>query len=189
MEKRRGLITNLQGNSNNGNGSRIVRGNRNGNGRRNGNGNSNGNSRGNNSVIDTIPGITHTITTENVSDLSVTVSVKHDFYWLNVLFKKDYFRLTPQISFVSGTQRFGFNQVANFFRLDKKSAVSNLYSSKTVTLEDTQKFQPLSLAGFLKSEFSMGKFFLQPTVIFNYYLPGTDNIISTTFNVNTGFIF
>ncbi|MBD0374888.1 MAG: hypothetical protein ICV51_04585 [Flavisolibacter sp.] len=190
MEKRRVLITNLrESKNNNGNGSRIVRGNRNGNGRRNGNGNGNGNGRGNNTVIDTISGITHTITTENVSDLSVTVSVKHDFYWLNVLFKKDYFRLTPQISFVSGTQRFGFNQVANFFRLDKKSAVSNLYSSKNVTLEDTQKFQPLSLAGFLKSEFSMGKFFLQPTVIFNYYLPGTDNIISTTFNVNTGFIF
>ncbi|MDQ3843389.1 MAG: hypothetical protein M3342_05175, partial [Bacteroidota bacterium] len=141
MEKRRALIEDLRERKNIGNGNRNVRRNRNGNNRRNGN----GRGIGNNTVIDAIPGTTQTTTTENVSDLTITASVKHDFYWLNVLFKKDYFRFTPQISFVSGTQCFGFNQVINTFRVDKKSAVNNLYGSKNVTLENTQKFQPLSV--------------------------------------------
>ncbi len=134
-------------------------------------------------------GSTQTISTENVSDFTVTSSVKHDFYWLNVLLDKDYFRLTPQISFVSGTQRFGFNQTTNSYVGNKKSAVNVLYNSENVQLDDKKKFRPLSLAAFLKSEFSFGKFFLQPQVMFDYYLPTESNNLTTTFNVNTGFIF
>ncbi|MBD0369078.1 MAG: hypothetical protein ICV53_23605, partial [Flavisolibacter sp.] len=87
MEERKGLIVVLWDKGEKEKKEKKEKKNKNGNGRGNGN--------GNNTVIDTVPGTTHTTTFQNISDLSVTVSVKHDFYWLNVLFKKDYFRFTP----------------------------------------------------------------------------------------------
>lgn len=134
-------------------------------------------------------GYDETSTEETIADFTLTASVKHDFYWRQVLSDKDYFRLTPQISFSSGTQRFGFNQTTNSYVGSKKSTVNVLYNSENVRLDATQKFQPLALTAFLKSEFSLGKFFLQPQLIFDYYLPESNDRITTTFSVNTGFIF
>jgi hypothetical protein len=134
-------------------------------------------------------GYTRINTQESVTDFNLLVSVRHDFYWLNVLFKKDFFRLTPQINFTSGTQSYGFNQTSNTYGTQKVTGNSILFSSENVNLDDHTKFQPLSVAALLKSEFSIGKFFLQPQAIFNYYIPATGNNITTTFVLNTGFVF
>lgn len=55
-------------------------------------------------------GYTYINTEESISDFSLTTSIRHDFYWLDVLTYKDHIRFTPQLSFTSGTQKFGFNQ-------------------------------------------------------------------------------
>lgn len=39
-----------------------------------------------------------------ISDFSIMATLRHDFYWLDVLTFKDHIRFTPQISFTSGTQ-------------------------------------------------------------------------------------
>src|SRR6476661_2066359 len=54
-----------------------------------------------------------TETTESISDLSLTASVKHDFYWLHLLSKRDYVRLTPQLLALGGTQKYGLEQISS----------------------------------------------------------------------------
>ena len=46
---------------------------------------------------------TRITTTESVSDFNVMVSARHDFYWLDILSNKSFFRLTPQVSLTGGT--------------------------------------------------------------------------------------
>jgi hypothetical protein len=135
-------------------------------------------------------GYTRINTKESVKDLNVVVSIRHDFYWLDVLSKKDFFRLTPQVSFTSGTQSFGFNQTStstyNSLGIVRKNEWQN---SENTQLDDRLNFQPLSLAAMIKSEFSIGKFFVQPLFLVNYYFPAPEKNLSTAFTVNTGLIF
>lgn len=134
-------------------------------------------------------GYTRINTKESISDFTLSASLRHDFYWRNLITNKSIFRFTPQIVFTSGTQRFGFNQTSNTYAVNKKSKVNVMYNSQNVFLDETMEFQPLSLTAFLKSEMSFGKFFLQPQVAFDYYLPAKERAISTAFTLNTGFIF
>ena len=127
-------------------------------------------------------------TTESISDLSVTASVKRDFYWLNVLFDKDHFRFSPQLTFLSGTQRFGLNQTSNYNFQHAKSGASLFQNTEQLTLSDESKFKPLSLSAQLRGEFSKGKFFVQPQLAFDYYFPAKEKNFSTAFAINTGLI-
>jgi len=127
-------------------------------------------------------------TTESVSDLSLMASVKRDFYWLNVLFDSDHIRFSPQLSFISGTQRFGMNQSTNYNFYEKKSGANLFQNTEQIKLSDETKFKPLSLAAQLRGEFSIGKFFVQPQLVFDYYFPAKEKNLSTAFAINTGFI-
>ena len=132
---------------------------------------------------------TRITTTESVSDFNVMVSARHDFYWLDILSNKSFFRLTPQVSLTGGTQKFGFNQVADSYQSNLITGKSRLQQSENSNLDDQSKFQLLSVMGTLKSELSLGKFFIQPQLAFNYYIPATSNNLATLFLINTGVIF
>jgi hypothetical protein len=134
-------------------------------------------------------GYTRINTQESITDFNIMASVRHDFYWLNVLSKKDYIRLSPQISFTSGTQSFGFNQTSNTYGSTRVTGKNELYRSENVQLDDRLDFQPLSLTASIKSELSIGKFFIQPVFLVNYYFPVPEKNISTGFTLNTGVIF
>ncbi len=134
-------------------------------------------------------GFTYVNTEETVSDFSIMTSLRHDFYWLDVLGKKDHIRFTPQVSFTSGTQKFGFNQSSGTYVTNLRTANNVLFNSENVYLDDELKFQPLSLSLFLRGEYSIGKFFVQPQLLFDYYFPATTNNFNTLFSFNAGFIF
>jgi hypothetical protein len=135
-------------------------------------------------------GYTQINTEEHVNDFSVAASVRHDFYWLDVLGRDYVVRLTPQLMFVSGTQRFGFNQTSSTsYTLTKGNGKRVLFDSENVYLDDNVTFQPLSLTAYLKSELSIGKFFIQPQIALDYYLPARENNLSTGFLLNAGLIF
>ena len=125
---------------------------------------------------------------ESVADFNLMLSVRHDFYWLDVVSANSFIRLTPQISFTGGTQKFGFNQTTTTYRQNLMNGKDKQQSENT-NLDDHSKFQPLSLAASLRSELSLGKFFLQPQLALNYYVPAPEKNLSTIFSVNTGFIF
>jgi hypothetical protein len=134
-------------------------------------------------------GYTRINTQESINDFNLVTSVRHDFYWLNLLSNNDYVRLTPQISFTSGTQKFGINQNSNTYATVRGTGINVLYNTENVYLDDTMLFQPLSLAGFIKTEYSIGKFFVQPQVLFDYYFPAKEGNLSTAFLLNAGVIF
>ncbi|MFN2439039.1 MAG: hypothetical protein ABR503_07560 [Chitinophagaceae bacterium] len=134
-------------------------------------------------------GVTRVQTTETVSDFSVTASVRHDFYWLNVIIKKGVLRLTPKITFTSGTQKFGFNQISNSYAATRLAGNRVMYNSENNNLDDELRFQPLSLAAFVKPELSFGSFFIQSQLAFDYYFPADSKNMTTNFSVNLGIIF
>jgi hypothetical protein len=134
-------------------------------------------------------GFTRVDTRESVNDFNVMTSVRHDFYWLNVIGKRDYVRVTPQIVFTSGTQKFGFNQTSSTYAVLPRTGANVLFSSDKVALDDQLYFQPLSLSTYLKTEYSKGRFFFQPQLIFDYYFPADEKNITTAFVMNAGVIF
>jgi len=136
-----------------------------------------------------VKGFTRVDTRESVYDFNVITSMRHDFYWMDVLGKNNYIRLTPQIVFTSGTQKFGFNQTSSTYATIPRTGANVLYNSDNVYLDDQLYFQPLSLATYIKTEFSKGKFFLQPQLIFDYYFPAPEKNLSTGFIMNAGVIF
>lgn len=125
-------------------------------------------------------------TEENVSDFSLALSLRHDFYWLDKLGPKSSLRFTPQLTFTSGTQKFGFNQTSNSYILPRKTSTNVLYNSDNIALDDHNRFQPLSITAFLKSEVSWGRFYMQPQIGFDYYLPAKQKNFSTALTLNIG---
>ena len=134
-------------------------------------------------------GFTRIKTTESVKDLSVVVAVRHDFYWLNVTRSNDHIRITPQVAFTSGTQQFGFNQTSNSYATTIRTGANILYNSESSFLSSNTAFQPLSLALYLRGEYAIGKFFIQPQLIMDYYFPASENNFNTVFSLSAGFLF
>jgi hypothetical protein len=135
-------------------------------------------------------GYTSISSTESISDFSIVTSLRHDFYWLEVLTGKDYVRFSPQLNFTSGTQKFGFNQSSDSYFSPGNRGRGNLrYRTDNVELDDEIKFQPLSLSLFLRGEYSLGKMFLQPSLLIGYYIPYTEKSLNTLFSVNAGVMF
>jgi hypothetical protein len=134
-------------------------------------------------------GFTYINTEETVSDLSIMASVRHDFYWLDVFTFKVHIRFTPQVSFTSGTQKFGFNQSSSTYATLVRNNSNVLYSTENVYLDDQIKFQPLSLTMYLRGEYSIGKFFVQPQFTVDYYFPASSNNLNAIFSLNIGCMF
>ncbi|MDB5251416.1 MAG: hypothetical protein JWP27_585 [Flaviaesturariibacter sp.] len=134
-------------------------------------------------------GFTRINTTENIADFSIAASVRHDFYWLDILGAKSVLRVTPQLSFASGTQKFGLNEFSDTYVTPQGSNSALLYKSEDNYLDGQLYFQPISAAAYLKTELSFGRFFVQPQVSASYYFPATEKHFTTSVQVNTGFIF
>ena len=133
-------------------------------------------------------GFTYINTKESISDFSLTLSARHDFYWLDIFTYKDHIRISPMLAFTSGTQKFGFNQSVNTYATLLRSGSNILFSSENVYLDDELKFQPLSSSFYLRAEYSIGKFFLQPQFLLDYYFPAKENNLNALFSVNLGVI-
>lgn len=134
-------------------------------------------------------GFTYINTEESISDFSVMGSVRHDFYWLDVITSKDHIRFTPQLTFTSGTQKFGFNQSMNTYGTSVRTGNNVLFNSDNFYLDDHLEFQPLSLTLFLRGEYSFGKFFIQPQLALDYYFPVKEGNFNTLLSVNAGLVF
>lgn len=132
-------------------------------------------------------GFTRINTRESINDFSLLTSIRHDFYILELL-SSDYIRFTPQLSFVSGTQQFGFNQTASTYVTVRRTGRNVLFSTENIALDDKLYFQPVSLTGYLKAEYAKGKFYLQPQVLFDYYFPASANNFTVAFTINAGII-
>jgi hypothetical protein len=134
-------------------------------------------------------GFTYINIKESVRDFSVMASVRHDFYRLDVFNNKDHIRFSPQLAFTSGTQKFGFNQSSSTYATVIRTNSNVLYSTENIYLDDKVKFQPLSLALYLRGEYSIGRFFIQPQFVLDYYFPSTTDNFTGLFSINAGLMF
>ena len=127
-------------------------------------------------------------TSVNVSDLNLTTSLRYYFSFPGLFTKGDYFRIVPQLSLISGTQQYGFNAVSS------SSTISRGHSGKITTTEvqefvlyNDMRLRPLLLTAFLRTEYTKGRFFIQPQMAFDYSFT-TEDKFSTSFSINTGIV-
>jgi hypothetical protein len=137
-------------------------------------------------VIDTIR--TRLTTRESIVDFSLTATLRHTFYWLAIFSHNDCIKFTPMLAFSVGTQQFGFNQT--YARTSSiRSAANVTFNRGDVQLDEKLKLRPLSLTLYLRPEYSIGKFYIQPQLMLDYYFPAGIDKFTTFFSVNAGFMF
>jgi hypothetical protein len=129
------------------------------------------------------------IVESGISDFSVSASLRHNFYWLNLSKHNDYIKFTPLLTCSFGSQKFGFNQVSSYTVRNNNTNTGLRNNVRRVTLDDKEQFQPLSLTLYLKPEYSIGKFFIQPQFILDYYFPAKEDNLTVLFSLNAGFMF
>jgi hypothetical protein len=129
-----------------------------------------------------------TITVENeesVQDLAATFSLRYNFNWYGLFTKDDGFMFTPVLMFTGGTQRFGFN---TSYQSTSPGIRSNFLPSNQQVTEQTG-FGAQSISLILRSDYSMGKVFFMPQVLFDYYLPESDDRFNVAYSVVVGVNF
>ena len=126
-----------------------------------------------------------TNTKEEITDFSIAASLRHSFYWTEILKNNDYIKFTPQISFSAGTQKFGFNRNTSTYPL--RNTATLLYTTGDVSVDEKLKFQPLSVSLYLRPEYNIGKFFIQPQFILDYYIPAEN--LTALLSLNVGVVF
>jgi hypothetical protein len=124
---------------------------------------------------------------EKVNDFNLIASVRHDFNWRKVIVRKGMLVVTPVLMLTSGTQKFGLNQSATM----RLQGISNSYQLRDADLKlnDNTGFRAQSATFILQTDYSVGKFFIQPQFFTDYYIPSATDKWSAAFSVNIGFTF
>lgn len=123
---------------------------------------------------------------ESINDLSLTLSLRKDFNWYDVLLKNDIVTFTPVFLFNSGTQNYGFN-TSYTYTLPAAIRVNSTPGNSNVT--DKTSFAAQSVSMVLRSNYMKGRFMLQPQVLFDYYLPEAEEKLNTVFSITASVSF
>ncbi len=122
-------------------------------------------------------------TTNTTSYFSATASVAHDFSFYKIFNKKDGLDFTPSIFVNLSSDNLTQLHTNRIFERLKRLSI---YKKS----EEVNKFQLQSVAASLNFTYSIGKFFFQPNIYLDYYLPETVyQKLSTVVSVSTGFTF
>lgn len=122
-------------------------------------------------------------TDNKASFFSLSASVGHDFYLYKVFSQNDELDIVPSLILNAGNDKI-------------TSTTTNLLYQRIATrsqrkrIAPSDKFQLQSVAAFIEVTYGIGKFFLQPNIYFDYYLPSTTaNRLSTFYSVTAGVTF
>ena len=123
---------------------------------------------------------------ESVRDLSLTLSLRKDFDWYDVLGKNDNITLTPVLLANAGTQQFGFN--TSYSYTFNPVRVNSLPSNNSVS--EKTNFTIQSVSSIIRASYMKGKLLIQPQVLFDYYLqPTENNPFNAVFSINVSIAF
>ena len=122
-------------------------------------------------------------TDNKASYFSASASVEHDFSFYTVFSKNDEMDFVPSLIINFGSDKLTQTHTNKIFdRIRKLSTIKKA--------ESNNKFQVQSVAVSFDLTYSVGKFFLQPNLYLDYYLPETTSQrLSTIFSVTMGFTF
>jgi hypothetical protein len=128
--------------------------------------------------------------------LSFSGTLEHDFNFYSVLSKKDGLRLTPQFSLIAGLNSYSinYNSSATLFNLYSKKKLKKQGKFQTQQNQqdthDTTRFEIQSLGFDIDLTYAIGKFYIEPELYLDYYLPKTnDKRLTQIFNFNIGITF
>jgi hypothetical protein len=122
-------------------------------------------------------------TDNKVSYFSVSANVAHDFIFYKLFDKGDELDFVPSLMVNFGSDKFTQTHTNKIYdRIRKLNTVK-----KT---EINNKFQLQSVAASFDFTYGVGKFFLQPNLYLDYYLPETSSSrLSAVFSVTAGLTF
>lgn len=117
---------------------------------------------------------------QSIEDFSVTLSVRKNIDWYDVISSNDNITITPVLLLNAGTQRFGFNRSysLNNFSLEKINALPSNSS-----LSSGGDFALQSASAVLRASYMKGVFAIQPQVYFDYVLWDTTDRFSTVYSI------
>ncbi len=125
-----------------------------------------------------------------LSSFSLAATIEHSFAFYNIFSKRDGFVFIPQFSFITGINTYEVNHkstVTNYNSFTKKR-IKRIRHFQSQAGND--KYEAQSLGLDLDFNYSIGKFYLEPELYLDYYLPKTnDNRFTQIFNVNIGITF
>lgn len=124
-------------------------------------------------------------TTNKASYFSVTANIEHDFSFYKLFSKDDELDFTPSLMLNFGKDNLEQTHTNTINRpLVKKLLARRKKNAPTNT------FEVQSVAASLDFTYSVGKFFLQPNVYLDYYLPETTTKrLTAIYSVTAGFSF
>ncbi|MGH2646016.1 MAG: hypothetical protein ACRDE8_00550 [Ginsengibacter sp.] len=130
-----------------------------------------------------------TITTK-ISSYSMAGSVEHSFMFFDLLSAKDGIILTPQLSLISGINTYNVSHTSNLanFNAFTKKRLKRIRHFQSQLNNKNYELQSVGLD--LDVNYSIGKFYFEPDLYINYYLPDTnDDRFTQIFNFNIGITF
>lgn len=122
-------------------------------------------------------------TDNNTSYFSTSVGIEHDLNFNNVFSKNDELDIIPALAVNAGSDKTTTTHI--------NKAFSNIKAlSRRARSAATTKFQLQSVSASVDITLSIGKFFLQPNIYIDYYLPSTTaKRLSGIYSLTAGFSF
>lgn len=125
-----------------------------------------------------------------ISSFSVTASLEHSFSFFNLFSINDGLIFTPQVSLISGVNNFNVSHnssLENFNAFTKKQ-IKRIRHFQAKANNDQYQLQSAGLD--LDVIYSIGRFYLEPDLYLNYYLPQTnDKAFTQIVTFNAGITF
>lgn len=122
---------------------------------------------------------------ESVQDFAATISLKYNFNWFGIFTKDDGFTLTPVMLLTGGTQRFGFNTSYQ----SPSAVIRNNFLPSNQQVSEQTGFGAQSVSFILRADYSIGKFYVMPQLLLDYYLPDVSDRFNTAYSVVAGIHF
>jgi hypothetical protein len=131
--------------------------------------------------------ITDTITTK-VKDFSISLSAEHEFDLGKLFTKKDNITLIPSVLVNGSSQKWTISHSNSINK--RRPAVQNLLKTTYGDGSEAAAFQIQSVAFSGYAVYTAGKFYVQPQLYLDYYLPATtENRFTAVFALTAGLTF
>lgn len=121
----------------------------------------------------------------SIYDFSMVLSVKHEFELGSVFSDKDGFSFTPSVIAVTGTNGYGANLLGGKI----PRFTSNKRAARLASGGSASSFQWQYLSFNLDFSYSIGKFYIEPQVLFDYTIPQAESQWNSIFSLGAGISF
>lgn len=138
-------------------------------------------------LLNRVVHIRDTITTK-LSGLSLTLSASHEWNFYKLLDKKDALQLQPAFLVNAGSQKWNIAHSSNLF--DRRPVVQTYLKRRFGEGTTSSAFNIQSAAFLVTFTYYYDRFYLQPQLYLDYYLPETsEKRLTSLFSVTAGFSF